>query len=471
MTGSESSEEESESVENKEIISESNEIIDSVPDKLYQGKQIININKGWSVTKNGKVTNVDLPHSWEYVHPTLSHIPIMNQLTVTYEKVIDVSEFLGKHLFLKFHGSNKITKVYVDGQEVTTHKGGFSSFVIDITDYINGDTAALKIEVTNLDTDTIPINTDFTHWAGIYRDLELIVTDDIYISVEDYGSEGVYLKTDVDLNANKAYVSPKIALSYFNQENTNILLEVKVKDAQGNEVVAKRLDYQLNDTNINEYVILPKLVIDDPHLWQGVDDPYLYNVEVSIFNEVRELIDSMTEKIGFRTFEFKSDGFYLNNKKYRLNGVGFHQDREGYGNAVSQGDKKEDILMILEMGANAIRTAHYPHEQYVYDLADQYGLIVWNEIPFYLIMADTVEFRENTKQQLIEMIRQGYNHPSIVFWGIQNEVNTNESYAQFGPQFNVSADTLAKYMRELADLAKSEDDSRLIAQAHIGNIW
>ncbi|AMC08061.1 glycoside hydrolase family 2 TIM barrel-domain containing protein [Turicibacter sp. H121] len=383
------------------------------------------------------------------------------------KKVIDITGYDSKNLFLKFYGSNKKTKVYVDNVEVATHIGGFSTFIVDITDYVNGNSALIKVEVTNLDTDTIPINTDFTHWAGIYRDVELVITDDIYISTEDYGSSGIYLDTNVDLKSNTATLAPKIALSHSISSSKNVLVRATLKDTGGRVVTKTELQQTLNGKVENDYVFLPEVIVTNPHLWQGVDDPYLYTVVVDVLDMAGNIIDSETQRIGFRTFEFKDDGFYLNGVKYKLNGVGFHQDRKGYGNAVSKQSKKEDLLMIREMGANAIRTAHYPHEQYVYDLADEMGFIVWNEIPFYLIMADTEEFRETTKQQLIEMIRQGYNHPSIVFWGIQNEVNTNPSYAQFGSQFDVSVETLSKFMRELAALAKSEDSSRLVAQAHI----
>ena len=456
--------------EELEVTEESNEEVQvaSEDDSIIRGtKEVININAGWSVTKEGITENVDLPHSWEYMHPTMSYIPAMNMLTATYEKKLDISNYEGKNLFLKFYGVNKRAIIYVDGVKVDTHIGGFSTFVVDITDYVNGDVANVKVEVTNLDTDTIPINTDFTHWAGIYRDVELIVTDDIYISTEDYGTSGVYLDQNVDLKNNKATLNVKTAISHDAEKDTNIIVKAELKDAVGDVVKTVESTYEAKGSKINSYVSLPQIQIENPHLWNGTDHPYLYTVDVTLVDENGRVIDTESQRIGFRKFEATDEGFLLNGNVYKLRGVGFHQDREGYGNAVSKEHKKEDLEMIREMGANAIRTAHYPHEQYVYDLADEMGLVVWNEIPFYLIMADTDEFRETAKQQLIEMIRQGYNHPSIAFWGIQNEVNTNPSYAQFGEQFKVSEETLSEFMKELAALAKSEDSSRFVVQAHI----
>ena len=434
---------------------------------IRETKEVININEGWSVTKEGLTTNINLPHSWEYVHPTMSYIPAMNKLTAIYEKSLDVSKYKDKKLFLKFYGVNKRTVIYVDGVKVDTHIGGFSTFVIDITDYVNGDIANVKVEVTNLDTDTIPINTDFTHWAGIYRDVELVATDDIYISTEDYGTSGVYLDQNVDLKDNNATLNVKTAISHDIEKDESIIVKVELKDNSGNIVSTVESTYDASGSKINSYVSLPQIKVENPHLWNGINDPYLYTVDVTLIDNDGKIIDTESQRVGFRKFEATDAGFLLNGNVYKLRGVGFHQDREGYGNAVSREHKKEDLEMIREMGANAIRTAHYPHEQYVYDLADEMGLVVWNEIPFYLIMADTNEFRETTKQQLIEMIRQGYNHPSMAFWGIQNEVNTNASYAQFGEQFKVSKEILSEFMRELATLAKSEDSSRFVVQAHI----
>ena len=436
-------------------------------DIIREAKEVVNINNGWTLTKEGITSNINLPHSWEYTHPTMSFIPPMNILTVTYEKKLDVSKYEDKNLFLKFYGVNKKAVIYVDGVKVDTHIGGFSTFVVDITDYVKGNVANIKVEVTNLDTDTIPINTDFTHWAGIYRDVELVATDDIYISTEDYGTSGVYLDQNIDLKNNKATLNVKAAISHDVETDTNVIVKAEVKDKNGEVVKVAESTYEAKGNKTNSYVYLPQIEIKNPHLWNGTDDPYLYTVDVTLMDENDRVIDTESQRIGFRKFEVTDEGFLLNGKVYNLKGVGFHQDREGYGNAVSKEHKKEDLEMIREMGANAIRTAHYPHEQYVYDLADEMGLVVWNEIPFYLIMADTDEFRQTAKQQLVEMIRQGYNHPSIAFWGIQNEVNTNESYSQFGEQFKVSKETLSEFMKELAALAKSEDNSRFVVQAHI----
>lgn len=429
------------------------------------GKEVVNINESWSFTDyDNKTTNVNLPHCWEYIHPTMSFIPTMNSKVCTYEKTLDVSKYRNKNVFIKFYGVNKTATLYVDGEIVGEHIGGFSAFVFDITDYIHSDTINIKVDTKNIDTTSIPVQSDWTHWAGLYRDVELIATNDAYISTEDNGTKGIYVSQS--FSGGNAIASIKTKFSSKENEDKNYKVVTSILDNEGQEVSKDEKDINLiANTTCQEN--LQELTVENVHRWNGTKDPYLYTVKVELKDLEDNVYDVQTQKVGFRTIKVKDGKFYLNGKQYKLNGVGMHQDREGYGNATTKEMKEEDIDTIMEMGANAIRTAHYAHDQSLYDLADEKGLIVWTEIPFYLLMADTTTFRETTKQQLVELIRQNYNHPSIICWGIQNEVNTNPQYSQFGQEFNVSTSTLSSFMRELATLAKKEDSSRFVVQAHI----
>lgn len=193
-------------------------------EETVNGRTVVNINQGWNFTTNDSTTDgwgfptgegsgvVDLPHSWEYVHPTMSFIPQMNAKTVTYTKTVDVSDMNTKNLFLKFYGSARNTEVWIDGERVGKHIGGYSAFVFDITDYVKDKTSfTIKANVTNMDTTSIPINVDYTQWGGIYRDVELIGTEDAYIATEDYGSTGI--RVDSTVNGNSATVNLKTELS------------------------------------------------------------------------------------------------------------------------------------------------------------------------------------------------------------------------------------------------------------------
>ena len=266
---SESIKEDSNQYEELEVIDNNNEEVQGEykdNDIIREVKEVVNINDGWTVTKEGITNNVNLPHSWEYTHPIMSFIPSMNILTVTYEKKLDVSKYEGKNLFLKFHGINKRAVIYVDGIKAGSHIGGFSTFVVDITDYVKDSTPNIKVEVTNIDTDTIPINTDFTHWAGIYRDVELIATDDIYISTEDYGTLGVYLDQNIDLKNNKAILNVKTAISHDVETDTNVIVKAEVKDNNGEVVRVAESIYEARGNMTNSYVYLPQIEIKNPHL-------------------------------------------------------------------------------------------------------------------------------------------------------------------------------------------------------------
>lgn len=455
-----------------------NDESEEAEDKQIKSRQVVNIDQGWDFTINdstaegwgipdGKTSGtVDLPHCWEYVHPSKSYIPQFNQKTVTYTKTVDISEMKNKNLFLKFYGSSRNTQVFIDGEEVGTHIGGYSAFVFDISDKAEGkDQITITANVTNLDTTSIPINVDYTQWAGIYRDVELISTDDQYIATEDYGNDGIYI--DYSVQKNKAFVKLKTELSNKAGMAENLKLVTEIQDADGNSICRDERTVTVEAESIAAGVET-NYCIPFVHLWNGTEDPYLYTMKVELYDELGEnLLDMVSKKFGVRTYEIKNGRFYLNGNRYEIHGVGLHQDRENYGNAVPKELKKQDMDLMQEMGVNAIRTSHYPHDQYVYDQADERGWIVYAEIPYYLLLSNSESYQTSINEQLKEMIHQGYNHPSIMMWGIQNEVYQSDQFAQFGNEFKVDKETLVAFNKGLAELAQREDKSRYIVQAEI----
>lgn len=443
-----------------------------------KARQIINIDKGWEFTTNDTTTDgwglpegtasgmVDLPHCWEYVHPSKSQIPQFNQKTVTYTKTVDISGIKNKNMFLKFYGSARNTEVLIDGEKVGTHIGGYSAFVFDISDYVKEkNQITITANVTNMDTTSIPINVDYTQWGGIYRDVELISTDDQYIATEDYGNDGIYV--DYSVQGNDASVKLRTEISNKAGEAKNLKLITEIQDKDGNRVSADERTVSVEAAATAES-FETDYHISSVHLWNGTEDPYLYTMKVEVYDESGEnLLDTVSKKFGVRTYEIKDGKFYLNGNEYEIHGVGLHQDREGYGNAVPDELKKQDMDLMQEMGVNAIRTAHYPHDQYIYDRADERGIIVYAEIPYYLLLSNAESYQESIREQLKEMIRQGYNHPSIMMWGILNEVFQSDSFARFGDDFKVDEDTLVAFNSALAQLAQSEDSTRYIVQAEI----
>lgn len=389
----------------------------------------------------------------------------MNRKTVTYKKTIDISQMKNKNLFIKFYGSARNTQVLVDDQEVGTHVGGYSAFVFDITEYAKDkDVISLTVNVTNLDTVSIPINVDYTQWGGIYRDVELISTDNQYISMEDYGNTGVYIDTNV--NGTNANIDLRTEISNKAEENTELNIKTEVFDAEGNWVAGDEKQENIEaNTLVNE--IKSQYVIENVHLWNGTADPYLYTAKITISDQDGTVLDSVSQRFGVRTITIENGKLYLNGNEYEIHGVGIHQDREGYGNAVPDELKEQDFDLMQEMGVNAIRTSHYPHSQSVYEMADERGILVYCEIPYYLLLSKAESYQNSICEQLKEMIRQGYNHPSIMMWGILNEVYQSDRFASFGSDFNITKDELVAFNSQLADLAQSEDPSRYITQAEI----
>ena len=336
-----------------------------------------------------------MPHSWEYVHPTMSYIPQMNKKTVTYEKTLDISQLSGNNYFIKFYGSSRNTEVLIDGESVGTHIGGDSALVFNITNYVKEKSSiTITVNVTNMDTESIPINVDYTQWAGIYRDVELITTDDQYISMEDYGSEGIYI--DTNINGENADVKCKTEVSNLSTENKTIVLRTEILSNDGNTVCQEQKKYDLKANTVNQS-LASNYKIEKAHLWNGTKDPYLYTMKVSVLDENGNLLDEKTQKFGVRSYEIKNGKFYLNGKEYEIHGVGLHQDREGYGNAVPNNLKVQDMDTMQEMGGNAIRTAHYPHAQYIYNMADERGIIVYCEIPYYLLLSNAPSYKNSIK--------------------------------------------------------------------------
>ena len=308
-----------------------------------------------------------------------------------------------KH-FLEINGANSSATVYLNGKELATHHGGYSTWRVEITEYLE-DTNTLAIVVNNEANEFVyPQTADFTFYGGIYRDVNVISVHDTHFDLEYWGGNG--LKITPIMKAGNAEVTIEVFVK--NLTDAEELL-YEVSDVSGNMVFTK----QCKDSKV-------EFLIENPHLWHGRKDPYLYTVKVSIVNDSVEK-DSVSSRFGCRSFEIHPEnGFILNGEEYPLRGVSRHQDRPGIGNALWKEHHDEDMDLICEVGANTIRLAHYQHDQYFYDLCDERGMILWAEIPY--ISRHMEDGRENTITQMKELIVQNYNHPSIVVWGLSNEI-------------------------------------------------
>lgn len=393
---------------------------------------------------------ISLPHTWNAQDALVGKIDYKRGIG-NYERTLHIRpEWKGKRLFLRFDGVNNVADVFLNGKNIGEHCGGYSAFIFEITDKVNyGADNRLWVRVNNAEQfDVLPLVGDFNFYGGIYRDVTLLVTEPACISPLDHASPGVYL-TQKSVSHQEAQVDARILLSS-KKVNGEATVRLSVKD--GNRVVAEsKKTVVLSDGNSE--VNLP-VVVKQPHLWNGRQDPFCYQAEVTLEQNGR-VIDRVAQPLGLRYYRIDpNEGFFLNGKHLTLQGVCRHQDRAEVGNALRRQHHEEDMDLMLEMGVNAIRLAHYQQDEYMYQLADRAGLLVWAEIPFVgpggyadKGFIDLPALKENGRQQLVELIRQNYNHPSIVCWGLFNELKEE-------------GDNPIPYIRELNQLAHQEDATR-----------
>lgn len=404
----------------------------------------------WQVQKNSE-RRVDLPHTWN-AQDALSGKQDYHRGVGNYRKELQIPlELKGKRLYLRFEGANTVTNVFINEKHIGEHRGGYGAFVFDITDHVEyGQVNQLLVRVNNsLQLDIMPLVGDFNFYGGIYRDVYLIVTEEQHISLTDYASPGVYLIQE-KVSKEQAIVKAKVMLSNHAQAKEG---EISVTVYDGAKtLINEKKSIRLN--TIENQAEELSLTFTKPHLWNGRKDPFCYKVEV-VLTVDGQLKDKVEQPLGLRYYNVDAnEGFFLNGEHMKLQGICRHQDRAEIGNALRPMHHEEDMDIILEMGTNAMRLAHYPQATYFYDLADRNGLVVWAEIPFIgpggyaeRGYVNQSSFRDNGKEQLKELIRQHYNHPSICMWGLYNELKT-------------IGDSPEEYIKELNNLAHQEDPTR-----------
>ena len=371
------------------------------------------LNDGWYFCKNRCEIPEDLPQDWEAV--TLPHTwnakdgqdggNDYHRGTCLYPRRLCRTALPeGEAYFLELRGANSSADVYLNGKHLARHDGGYSTFRVVLTTELREENL-LVVAVDNAPSDRVyPQMADFTFYGGLYRDVYLIAVERCHFDLSYWGGSGVQVTPAVV--GESAEVTVK---GYATGADSCLRYAYSIHDAEGALVAA----YE---------GISPETVLKIPHahLWQGRVDPYLYTLKAELICD-DTVVDHVTLSFGCRSFELDPErGFILNGKPYPLRGVSRHQDRLGIGNALLPEHHREDVALILEMGANTVRLAHYQHDQYFYDLCDQRGLVVWAEIPY--ISQHLPDGTENTMSQMRELIVQCHHHPSIVFWGLSNEI-------------------------------------------------
>jgi beta-galactosidase len=402
------------------------------------------VDSGWAT--------IDLPHTWNNLdgqdggndyHRGVgwyrTHCPVP-------------ADQSGRVLFLKFDGASLITSLYVNGSLVGEHRGGFAAFVWDVTPFLTvGRDNVLAVKVDNsFHPDVPPLECDFTIGGGLYRHVWLISTDPLHVSLTDFASPGVYL-TPTNVSTESADLRVTIRLRNDGSSPRSATVRTEILDHAGAVVTALESAETL-DTGAGRDIMQSTTLIR-PRLWDGRNDPYLYRVRVQVIDVASSAtVDRVEQPLGLRHFRVDpAAGFFLNGHPLDLHGVGCHQDRLDKGWATSEADQAEDVGLIADLGATFVRLAHYQHPPQTYDLLDQFGLIAWSEIPLVSRVTDSPAFFENARQQLVELIRQNDNHPSVLFWGLYNEVADDP--------------VTRALVAQLVELARAEDPTRLTAAA------
>ncbi len=427
-------------------------------------------------------TTVSVPHTWNrvgyYKDEPASHINTAQNVVTTqgvgwYKLAFTPpANVAGMESFLQFDAASRIATVWLNGTMLGTHRGGFSRFRLDSTLALKpGHENSLTVKVDNTKpalgsstADVLPLTGDFFVYGGLYRPVSLVFTRKLHLDLMDYGSTGVYART-ATVDSQGAQLQVRARVRNDSEQSGAVMLRILLVDAQDKVAAQQEQSVTVGPASVEERTA--NVTVPHPHLWQGVEDPYLYRLVVQLADKSSKLVDRVSLPFGIRQVRFDPDnGLFLNGKHVAVHGVGYHQDREGKGWASEPVDVAADEAMMREMGVTGIRLTHYQHGQPIHDLADRDGLVLWDEIPLVSqwTLGDSLQptdaLRENARQQLREQIAQNYNHPAVITWSIGNEIDFGNSMPGFvGSRRGAGPDPLP-LLKELNQLAHELDPDR-----------
>lgn len=410
----------------------------------------IALDHGWTFARGDQPQawqHVDVPHCWN-AHDGTS--PNYYRGMGTYCCSFDAPRTrASERVFVRFEGVSQDATVWLNGRRLGRHQGAFTAFCFELTHLLKPRGNELRVEVTNAPDPMIaPLEGDFTIFGGIYRPVWLLVLPATCFTPLDYASSGVYISQD-EVTDERARLTVRTRVDAQHSVGAKLSLRTTVIDPQGRPVVVQTQGAAVMRDQFWE--ISQPLAIDRPMLWNGIDNPQRYHFVLELLHGGR-VVDTLGIDMGLRYFSVDPNrGFWLNGRSYPLRGVNRHQDRQGMGWAISTREHDQDMALIREIGANCIRLAHYPHADYFYTLCDRAGMMVWAEIPYIGRGTRAAAFDATTMQQLIELIRQNFNHESIFCWSLFNELG--------GP------DRPDELVAMLNDLAHREDPTRLTVAA------
>lgn len=381
---------------------------------------------------------------------------------------MDAQAIENKQIYLKFDAINSSADVYLNDELLATHKGGYAAFTVDITDYVKENRAnVLAVRVNNENHNIPPLSGDFTIFGGIYRDVWLITTEKQHFTTTNHASDGVFI-TLPKVSREEAEIAIRGTISNRVATDVHLQLHVQILNKDGETVYRSTQKAWAAKNGETAFETTARLA--NPELWSP-ESPYLYKVRLTLTdNRGKQIKDELTLPLGVRWFSADTaHGFQLNGKPLKLMGVCRHQDQSPLGIAVSDDIHRRDMQLIKDMGANFVRLAHYQHDDAVLEACDRLGLLVWEEIPVVDIISTSADFSHNAKSALREMIRQHYNHPSIVMWGYMNEAVIQVQYRVKQEERDGIYEETVALAKDLEQILKEEDPSRLSVMAYHGN--
>lgn len=405
---------------------------------LHAGtRQSTLLDTGW-IFQSGEVSNaiaadldastwqqVVLPHCWGWQEAQVSSNYYRGP--GWYRRELEIQPREGQRYFVRFEAASLVADVYLNGHKLGQHRGGFGAFCYELTPALSpSGWNLLAVRVSNArELDIAPLSGDFCVFGGLYRPAHLLSTADVCFTPVDHASLGVFWQ-QAQVSKEAALVDFTAEISNESKTNAHRVLVARILDAEG-RVVASRSQ----PITVPLHMTAPfhwQLAVKNPHLWNGRADPYLYRAVAELQETNGSVADSVEQTLGLRWYRVDPDkGFFLNGQPYRLRGVCRHQDVWDKGWALSDADHERDLQLICEMGANAVRCAHYQHSDDFYSLCDRAGLLVWAEIPQVNDVRTSPEFFETSRNQLLDLIRQSENHPSIFCWSIFNEIGNGHT--------------------------------------------
>jgi beta-galactosidase len=405
------------------------------------------LDDGWEFAKGAPVgwTAVTLPHTFNADDGTSPH-PYRG--AGWYRRTIVAPVGKAGRTYLEFDGAALSTDVWLNGTHIGRHEGGFARFRFDVTDLLRAGANELRVRVDNArQPDVAPLGGDYTLYGGLYRRVRLVTTSDVHVDMLDFGGPGVYFTTP---QADRPHWRVRVANDRARTEN--VVVTARLRDAAGKVAATVQRSVALPARAIE--TVEMDTVLASPHLWQGVEDPYLYTSEVTVAR-AGAVLDRVDNEVGIRTVQLDSDrGLLLNGRPYRVHGVNVHLTYvPGKGVAVDDADIDNDYRILSDLGVTGLRFAHYQHNAHSYALADRKGFLVWTELPLTSEVGASDAFAANAAQQARELVRQNFNHPSVFVWGLGNEI------------YKVD-DVSGRVLDAMQRLVRDEDASRPTAYAN-----